>query len=148
MNRFRLLAIGAMLMVALTAPAQQIATAPGGTDKDEHGQRTAKDDVPTVGQQLKALTEKLNLSGDQQVKITAILQEMYDAAQKVVQDKSLSHEERLAKVRPQRYKAAQQMREILSDDQKKKLDQYLQGPHSEMHGNLSGATSSPPPPQN
>jgi hypothetical protein len=32
------------------------------------------------------------------------------------------------------------IREILSDDQKKKLDQYLQGPHSEMHGNLSGVT--------
>jgi hypothetical protein len=43
-------------------------------------------------------------------------------------------------VRPQRYKADKQIREFLSDDQKKKLDQYLQGPHSEMHGNLSGAT--------
>jgi hypothetical protein len=40
--------------------------------------------------------------------------------------------------------ADKKIREILSDDQKKKLDQYLQGPHSEMHGNLSGAT--PPAP--
>ncbi len=75
MNRFRLLAIGTMLIVALTAPAQQTATGPGGTDKNEHGQRAAQGDVPTVGQQP-------------------------------------------------------------------------QGPHSEMHGNLRGATSSPPqPPQ-
>jgi hypothetical protein len=30
------------------------------------------------------------------------------------------------------------MREILSDGQKKKLDQYEQEPHQEMHGTLSG----------
>src|SRR5258706_5740938 len=45
---FRLLAIGTMLMVALTAPAQQTATRPGVTDKDEHGQSAAQDDVPIV----------------------------------------------------------------------------------------------------
>jgi hypothetical protein len=36
------------------------------------------------------------------------------------------------------------MLEILNDEQKKKLDQYLQGPHPEMHGNLSGSTSQQP----
>ena len=30
------------------------------------------------------------------------------------------------------------MRAILNDDQKQKLDQYLQGPHNEMHGDLTG----------
>ena len=135
-------------MVALTAPAQQTATRPGVTDKDEHGQSAAQDDVPIVGQMLKVLTEKLDLTGDQQAKIKPILEELRDATQKLVQDKSLSREERLAKVRPQRYKADKLMREVLSDDQKKKLDQYLHGPHGEMHGDLSGATSSPPqPPQ-
>ncbi len=142
----RLLAIGTMLIVALTAPAQQTATRPGGTDKEEHGQRGAQDGVPTVESQLKVLTEKLDLTGDQQDKVKAILQELHDATLKLVQDKSLSHEERLAKVRPQRYKADKQIREFLSDDQKKKLDQYLQGPQSEMHGNLSGATPPPPTP--
>jgi Spy/CpxP family protein refolding chaperone len=141
---FRLLTIGALLIVALTAPAQQTATGPGGTDKDEHGQRATQGDVPIVGQMMKVLTEKLDLTGDQQARITPILQELHDTQQKLVQDKSLSREERLAKVRPQRYKADKQIREILTDDQKRKLDQYLQGPHPEMHGNLSGTT--PPPP--
>jgi Spy/CpxP family protein refolding chaperone len=141
----RLLAIGTMSIVALTAPAQQTATGPAGTDKEEHGQRGAQDGVPTVETQLKVLTEKLDLTGDQQAKVKAILQELHDATLKLVRDKSLSREERLAKVRPQRYKADKQIREILSGDQKKKLDQYLRGPHSEMHGNLSGAT--PPPTQ-
>jgi Spy/CpxP family protein refolding chaperone len=143
MNRIRLLAIGIMLMFALTTVAQQSATGPAGTDKEEHSRRAAQDGVPTAESQLKVLTEKLDLTGDQQSRIKPVLQELHDATQKIVQDKNLSLEERLAKVRPQRYKADKQIREFLSDDQKKKLDQYLQGPHSEMHGNLSGAT--PPP---
>lgn len=148
MNRFRLLAIGTMLIIALTAPAQQTATGPSGTGKDEHGQGAAQGDVPTVEQQLKVLTEKLDLTGDQQARITPVLQELHDATQKVVQNKRLSREERLAKVRPQREKADKRIRAVLNEDQKKKLDQYEQGPHSEKHGNLSGTT--PPvsrPPQ-
>jgi Spy/CpxP family protein refolding chaperone len=136
----RLLAIGTILIVALTAPAQQTTTRPSSTDKEEHGQRSAQDSVPTVETQLKVLTEKLDLTANQQAKVKAILQELHDATLKLVRDKSLSHEERLARVRPQRYKANEQIREFLSDDQKKKLDQYLQGPHSEMHGNLTGPT--------
>jgi hypothetical protein len=34
--------------------------------------------------------------------------------------------------------ADKKMREVLSDNQKKKLDQYENGPHQEMHGTLSG----------
>ena len=139
---FRVITVGTILIVALTAPAQQIATRP--TDKDEHGQSAAQDDVPTARQMLKVLTEKLDLTGEQQARITPILQKLQDTQQKLMQDKSLSREERLAKVRPQREKADKQIRKILTDDQKKKLDQFLQGPHPEMHGNLSGAT--PPPP--
>jgi len=137
-----------MLIVALTAPAQQTATGPGGTDKDEHGQRGAQDDVPTVETQLKVLTEKLDLTGDQQARIKPILEELHDATQKLVQDKSLSREERLAKVRPQRYKADKLIREFLNDDQKQKLDRLEREPHPELHGNLDGATPRPArPPQ-
>jgi hypothetical protein len=144
MNRFRYLAIGTLLIAALKAPAQQAAPAgPGGTGQDEHAQHSAQSYVPSVELQMKALTEKLALSGDQQARFRPILQELHDATQKLVDDKSLSPEERLAKVRPYRYKARRQMLEVLNDDQKKKLDQYLQGAHPEMHGSLNGATSSP-----
>ena len=144
MNRIRLLAIGNILLLALTAPAQQTASGPGGTDKQERGQRDAQDDLPTVETQLKVLTEKLGLTGDEQVKIKPILEELHDATQQLVQDENMSREERLSRVRPQRYRANKKIREILSDDQKKKLDDYLRGPHGEMHGNLSGTTQAPP----
>jgi hypothetical protein len=136
------------LIFALTAPAQQAATAYGSADKNEHTTPDTQDGVPTVEEQLKVLTIKLDLTADQQAMIKPILQELHDATLKVVQDQSLSHEERLARVRPQRYKAHEQIREILNDEQNKKLDQYMQGPHPEMHGNLTGATSSPQPPHN
>jgi Spy/CpxP family protein refolding chaperone len=128
MNRIRSLAIATMLIFALTTVAQQ--TTAGGP---------ANGGVPTVEGQLKVLTQKLDLTGDQQAKIKPILQDLHDGTQKIVQDDSLSRDERLARVRPLRYEADKKIREVLNDDQKKKLDQYEQGPHSEMHGNLTGA---------
>ena len=148
MNRIHSLAIGTILIFALTAPAQQASTAPGAAEKNEHTPPDTQDGMPTVEEQLKVLTIKLDLTADQQAMIKPILQELHDATLKVVQDQSLSNEERLEKVRPQRFKAHDQIREILNDDQKKKLDEYLQGPHPEMHGKLKGTTTSPQTPQN
>ena len=145
MNRFPILAFGTVLIFALNVPAQQTATAPSSSDKSEQGQ---PGDVPTAGEQLKVLTNKLDLTEDQQANIKPILEGLHDATVKISQDQNLSREERLAKVRPIRYKAHDQIRAILNDEQKKKLEQYMQGPHAEMHGNLSGAASSPQPHQN
>ena len=137
-----------MLMFALTTVAQQTTTRPGGPAKgvsgDAHG-----GGVPTVEKHLKVLSEKLDLTGDQQAKIKPILRELHGARQKLVQDESMSREQRLGNVRACREKADKKIREILNDDQKKKLDQLEQEPHPELHGNLNGATLPPPrAPQN
>src|SRR5271170_5994796 len=131
MNRFRVLSIGTILIVALAAPAQQTAPGPDGTD-----QHSAQSGVPAVEQHMKLLTEKLDLTADQQASIKPILQEMHDGTLKLTQDQSLTREERLEKVRPLRVKADKQIREVLNDDQKKKLDQLEQEAHPELHGNL------------
>ena len=148
MNRFHALAFGAILIFASNVPAQQTATASGSADKIERRQPRMQDNVPSADEQLNVLTAKLDLTDDQQAKIKPILEGLHDATVKISQDQSLSREDRLARVRPLRYKAHDQIRDILNDEQKKKLEQYMQGPHAEMHGNLSGATSSPQPPQN
>ena len=135
MNRIRVLAIGSMLLIAPVMLAQQ--TAPTSEPAKGAAQGVV---LPDVGDQLKVLTQKLDLSVDQQPKVKTILQELRDASLKLTQDEGASREELLSKVRPLRMNADKKIREILSDDQKKKLDQYLQGPHSEMHGNLSGVT--------
>ena len=135
MNRIRLLAIGSMLLIAPAMLAQPTAQTGGPAKGAAQGVG-----LPDVGDQLKVLTQKLDLSVDQQPKVKTILQKLRDATQKLVQGETMSDEQLLEKVRPLRMKANEQLREILSDDQKKKLDLYLQGPHSEMHGNLHGAT--------
>jgi len=132
MKRIRLFAIGSMLMIAPAMLAQQTATEPGRPLKGA----VQASDLPDVGNQLKVLTEKLDLTAEQQPKVKTILQELHDSTQKIMQDKTISRDELLDKVRPLRMKANNQLREILTDDQKKKLDQYLQGPHPDMHGTL------------
>ena len=135
MNRIRVLAIGGMLLIPPAMLGHQ--TAPTGELAKGAAQGVV---LPDVGDQLKVLTRKLDLSVDQQPRIKTILQDLHDASLKLMQEESASHEELLSKVRPLRMNADKKIREILNDDQKKKLDQYLQGPHSEMHGNLSGTT--------
>ena len=122
MKSIRLVAIASTLMIALTAIAQQ-ASEPG----------------PTVEAHLKVLSEKLGLTEAQQAKARPIIQEMSDAERKIRQDDSLSHKERLDKVRPLREKADKRLRKILNEDQKVKLDQLEHQPHPELHGDLSGA---------
>jgi hypothetical protein len=148
MNRFYALAIGTILIFALNARARQTASAPGSSGKSEQAQPSTQDDVPTAGEQLKVLTNKLDLTDDQQATIKPILEGLHDATVKISQDSNLSREERLAKVRPLRYKAHDQILASLTDEQKKKFEQYMQGPHAEVHGKLSGEASSPQPHKN
>jgi len=105
--------------------------------------RGAEDSPPPVDEQLQVLNQKLDLTAGQQAKIKPILQHLHDATEDVIQDPTLSHDQRLARVRPERLMADKKLRAILSDQQKKKLDQYEQEPHPEMHGTLSG-TPKPP----
>lgn len=145
MNRHRLLAIGATLLFVFAAHAPQATPTAGDAAKSVSSSDPAG--LPSVEAQLKVLTDKLSLTNEQQDKVKPILKELHDATEKIAQDKTLSYEERLAKVRPQRYKTDERIRALLNEDQKKKLDLYEQGPHGEMHGKLTGtapAASRPP----
>ncbi len=134
MNRIRLFAIATMMMFSLTVAAQQATT-----KADHPASHSSKDEhsgVPTAESQLKLLTERLTLTSDQQAKVKPILQELYDASLKFVQDESMSRAERMDHVKAGRYKADRQIRELLGDGQKKKLDELEQEPHPELHGNM------------
>jgi Spy/CpxP family protein refolding chaperone len=90
--------------------------------------------VPTAEQQMKVLEEKLDLSAEQQVKIKPILEQLQEAIRDIAEDQTLSRDERLAKARPHRLAADKKIREVLSAEQKKKLDQVEAEPHPELHG--------------
>ena len=118
MNRYHTLAFGTILIFALNVPAQQTASAPGTAEKSEQGKPVMQDDVPAVDPQLKFLAATLDLTDEQQATIKPILQGVYDATVKISQDQSLSRAERLARVRPLRMKAHDQISEVLNDEQK------------------------------
>jgi Spy/CpxP family protein refolding chaperone len=124
MNRFRYLAIGILLMLALAASAQQTATAP--TDKSEPSPQAG---MSNVDQHVKMLAEKLNLSADQQTKLKPIIQQFLDGRQKAMEDKSLSPEARHERINKLHAEAKEQARAVLTDDQQKKLDELDQQPH-------------------
>ena len=121
MNRIRLLAIGIVLAFALPAIAQEPATA-----SVQH--------MPSVDQHLKALSEKLDLSAEQQEKALPILREMQDAMQKVMSDTSVTHEQAHEQVRSVQLKADKELRRFLTEDQKKKLGELESHSHSDLHG--------------
>jgi len=66
---------------------------------------------------------------------------MDDLQAKLMADATLTQDERMEKIRPARYKAADQIRAVLTDEQKPKFEAYLAGPHPEMHGNLNGSSA-------
>ena len=128
MNRICMLAVSSVFLLALSAVAQQTATSP-----DTHKAASAAPappEVPEVEQHLKMLSEKLDLTADQQAKARPILQQMHDGSQKLHDDPTLTPEQRQAAMHRLSTKADdEQMREFLTDDQKKKLD----GMEAQMH---------------
>jgi protein CpxP len=135
MNRVQSTAAASLLLLTLAAvapPASPAALAPA--QNEQTG-------APTPDQQLSVLTTKLDLTADQQAKIRPIFAQLDDLQAKLMADSTLTQEERLEKIRPARYKAANQIRAVLTDEQKPKFEAYLAGPHPEMHGNLNGSSA-------
>ncbi len=132
MNRLRLLAVAAVLMFAMGAVAQQTTT------PDGHAVAVAP-----VDQHLKVLSEKLALTADQQDKARPILQEMHDGSQKLEDDQSLTPDQRHEGMVPVFMKADKALREILTDEQKKKLDEMEAQMHGGAHGAPHGTASAP-----
>jgi Spy/CpxP family protein refolding chaperone len=120
MNRLRLLVVATALVFALPAIAQESAAAP-----PHH--------LPTVDAHLKALSEKLNLTAEQQEKARPILKEMQEDMQKVMNDTSLTPEQMHEQMRPLHQKADRKLREFLTDEQKKTLDEMEAHSHPDMH---------------
>jgi len=137
MNQIRLFAISTLMMFALTAGGQQNATAPAGTEKDNHG--STQNSTDPVEQHLKKLSEDLNLTPDQEDQVRPILREMHDSMGKIEQDQNLSDDERKAQKHAAFMKADSQIRPILNDDQKKTLDQLEQQMHPGESRNSGGS---------
>jgi Spy/CpxP family protein refolding chaperone len=130
MNRFRSLALVMfmLLLISLLASAQQNASS------SQSDARAQQNQASPVDQHMQALTERLDLTADQQAKLRPIVQKMFDDRQKLEEDKSLSDAERHQKMRVMHENATNQAKQFLSDEQKKKLDEMF-AEHHKAHGN-------------
>jgi len=115
MKTMQKLALLAVCLFGAGAFAQQNPPPPGGGGPQ--GQRR-----PSVEDQVKNLTERLTLTDDQQAKVKTILEDTRAEMGKVMQDDSMSREDKMAKGRALREAANGKIRDLLTDDQKKKFD--------------------------
>lgn len=127
MNRWRLLAIVTIALVAFSASAQQTTT----VSPDQERQANA---VP-VEQHMRGLTEKLDLTADQQAKIRPVVQSFLEGRQKLMDDNSLSETERKDQIAALHARGIKQVRAFLTDEQQKKLDALEEESHVAGHAN-------------
>lgn len=134
MKRTSRLVIGMAFGTCLTTMTQ--AFTPAVAARSDSSQHQTANGVPSVEDQMRLLTPRLSLTSDQQTKFRTMLQNLHDATVKLVEDTSLSQEQRTEQIHAWRWKTDSRMREVLTEDQKKKLDQVEQEPHPELHGNV------------
>jgi hypothetical protein len=124
MRNIRSIILLCTFMFALGALAQQPPTQDENKQSDQGGAGHAKrGHMPSAEAQLKHLTDVLNLTDNQQTAAKAILDDTHKQAETVMADKSLSPEDRKAKMTTLHESAHAKIREILNDEQKKKFDE-------------------------
>ena len=128
MKRLLLIALLTTFAFSISAYAQE-----GQGQGEQHGQRH----MPSVDDQVNDIKKAVSLSDDQASKVHDILQAQHDKMQQMMQDSSTSREDRRAKMQSLRQESHEQIRALLSDDQKKSFDDYLQKQQSE-YGNRRG----------
>jgi hypothetical protein len=81
---------------------------------------------PSIDDQVRSLSDQLNLSTDQQAKLKTALEDQHSQAMKVAQDSTLAREDKIQKIHTIRESTINTVRSTLNEDQKKKFDQMLQ----------------------
>jgi protein CpxP len=120
-----------------TGQSGQAQPGPGMGHMGRHG-------MPTVDDQVKHLTKKLNLSADQQTKVKPILEDQRNQMEQIRSDSSLSREDRFSKMQSIHENANTQIKATLNEDQQKKFDEMQKEQHDRMKGGWGGDKSSPP----
>jgi Spy/CpxP family protein refolding chaperone len=141
-TRFLSLALGGMLALSITGAAFAQDTPPpdqnqAGPPPNDRGGRGMRMD-PT--RQLERLTRELSLTSDQQDKIKPLLAERQQKMQALMQDQSLSPEDRRTQMRSIMEGTNNSIKANLADDQKQKFETMQQ---QRMR---RGGPGGPPPP--
>lgn len=156
MKKIQAIAGFSILFVALGAWAFQTPTQPGGSQPQpapaepsqaQPAQPQQNPQTPpaqsqgpgsTIDEQVKALSLELNLTADQQPKLKSILEDQRTQGMAIVNDKATTREDKVQKLHALRESTISKVREMLTPEQQKKLDQMLQEPEQAPHDQSSG----------
>jgi Spy/CpxP family protein refolding chaperone len=105
--------------------------------------------MPSVDDQVKRMTKKLNLNEDQQSKVRGILNDQRSQMERLRSDNSLSRDDRSSKMRELHENSSGQIRAALNDDQRKRFDEMLEKRRERMkrHGGENGPDGQQQPAQ-
>ena len=121
----------ALALLSLPVVAQTSSTE---TTGEGHGRHHGK---ASVDERVQHLTQKLNLTSDQQAKVKSILEDQHNQMASLKQDTSMSEQDRHAKFQQIHQDTQQKIRGVLNDDQKAKFDQ-MEAQHKEHMGKHGG----------
>jgi periplasmic protein CpxP/Spy len=120
-------------------PDQQSGQAAEGMGGHMGGRRM----MPSVDDQIKHLTKKLNLSSDQQAKLKPILEDQRKQMEAVHSDTSLSRQDRMSKMQDLRKSSDDQIKGVLNEDQQKNFDKMREEQHDRMKNWHKGGGAPP-----
>lgn len=92
----------------------------------------------SVDEQVTALTEHLKLTDAQKPKVKAILEEQQKKMQELRGDTGLSQEDRRSKATAMREETNKKMKEVLTPEQFKQYEEYLQQQRGRRQGGGGG----------
>lgn len=133
----------------MTPPGQRM---PSATPPDQSAPQSSPARMSNIDDQVKVLSDSLNLNADQQSKVRSILMDQHEQAMALIQDNSMAREEKIGKIHNLRATTITKVRELLNADQKTKFDQMVQQQDDRIRqqqgqsgatGNTSPGNSSP-----
>ncbi len=104
--------------------------------------------APNPQKQAEMLSKKLNLSADQTAKLTPILADRDQKFQSLMQDQSLTPDQRHAQMKSIHQNTEQQLATVLSPDQLQQLKSMKHGHRGFGPRGPNGNNNQAPPPQN
>ena len=134
MKAIRLFTLLAACLFTMAAFAQQNPPAQPSGDQKQGGHGHMGPGMGNVDDHVKELATKLNLTADQQTKVKAILEENHQQMQATMNDKSLSMDDKHAKMKSMHDSVHAKVRDILTDEQKPKFDAMVKDMENNMHG--------------
>ena len=137
-----LLATGLALGTAAAFAQQDSPAAPDASAPQPGPGRMGRQQM-TPDEQVARMTQRYNLSSDQQTQIKPILANQQQQMQALRQDSSLSREDKMAKMKSIREDSSSKIQAVLNDSQKQKFAQDQQKMQDRMQQRMQGGGGAP-----